>query len=100
MVTVHLLVDGPDRVKKGALDARAVEGIMRGYGTTSRSYLVWLQHLRVVNFMRFIYRPPESQRCNAEKLVDIDVTVKYQTPPRGARAAPLVGQSSRNCRAG
>ena len=62
---------------------------MMGYGTVSRSYVVWLPHLRQVKRMRSIYRLPEFQRWNAEKLGDIDVTVKDQTAPRRARAVPL-----------
>ena len=89
LVNVHLPVDGPDRANRGALDARAVEGVMLGYGTMSHSYFVWMPHLRQVKLMRSIYRLPESQRWSAEKVGDIDVTVKDQTALRGARTVPL-----------
>ena len=70
--------------------------LMMGYGTMSRSYLVWLPHLRQVKLMRSIYRLPESQRWNAETLGDIDVTVEDQTAPRGARAVPCRAEFQRS----
>ena len=89
LVNVHLPINSPERVRQGALDARAVEGVMLGYGDLSHSYLVWLPHLRQVRTMRSITRLPLSQRWSASKLEDIDVTKKDIHAGRGARAVPF-----------
>ena len=47
-VHVHLPLDGPDQAQRGALDARAVEGVMLGFGDFSHSYLVWMLHIKQV----------------------------------------------------
>ena len=88
-MNVHLPIDSPERVRQGALDARAVEGVMLGYGDLSHSYLVWLPHIRQVRTMRAITRLPLSQRWSASKLEDIDVTKKDIHAGRGARAVPF-----------
>ena len=60
LVNVHLQLDGPAPARRGALEARAVKGIMLGYGDVSHSYLVWLPHIRQVRLVRSITRLPVS----------------------------------------
>ena len=93
VVHVHLPPDGPDRAERGALDSRAVEGVMLGYGAMSHSYWVWLPHARQVKPMRSITRMPLSQRWSAEKLEDIDVPRKGMHAGRGARAVPFTDRA-------
>ena len=54
---VHLPLDGPEQIKRGALDERAVEGVMLGYGDVSHSYLVWMPHMKQVRLKRRESRP-------------------------------------------
>ena len=68
LVHVHLPLDGPAQNRQGALDSRAVDGIMLGYGDVSHSYLVWMPHLQQVRLMRPITRRPLSQRWSADAL--------------------------------
>ena len=75
-VHVHLPLDGPDQAQRGALDARAVEGVMLGYGDVSQSYLVWMPHIKQVRLMRSITRLPFSQRWRADAWKAVDVTKK------------------------
>ena len=58
------------------MDARAVRGIMLGYGDLSYSYLVWVPHISQVRLMRSVTRLPLSLRWSASKLEDIAVTKK------------------------
>ena len=89
LVHVHLPLDGPAQTKRGALDSRAVDGVMLGYGDTSHSYLVWLPHLQQVLPMRSVTRRPLSQRWDAAALEAITATKKGQHGGRGARAVPF-----------
>ena len=95
LVNVHLPSDGPDRAQRGALDARAVEGIMLGYSTVSHAYKVWLPHLQKVKPMRAISRLPLSQRWSAEKLSAVSVSARDEHTGRGARAVPLTDREPR-----
>ena len=89
LVHVHLPLDGPAQNRRGALDSRAVDGVMLGYGDVLHSYFVWMPHLRQVRLMRSITRRPLSQRWSADALEAIDVTKKDLHAARGARAVPF-----------
>ena len=89
-VHVHLPRDSPAQVDGGALDSRAVDGIMLGYGDVSHSYLVWMPHVQQVCLMRSITRRPLSQRWSAEDLQAVNATKKDCHAGRGARAVPFV----------
>ena len=95
LVNVHLPSDGPDRAQRGALDARAVEGIMLGYSTVSHAYKVWLPHLQKVKTMRSISRLPLSQRWCADKVSVVNVCARDEHTSRGARAVPLTDREPR-----
>ena len=89
LLKVHLLLDGPGRARRGALDACAVEGITLEHGDMSHSYLVWMPRIRQVRCMRSITRLPMSQCSIASKLEDIDMTKKDPHAGRGSQAVPF-----------
>ena len=86
---VHLPLDGPDQAQRGALDARAISGVMLGYGDVSQSYLVWMPHIKQVRLMRSITLLPFSQRWRADAWKAVDVTKKDLHAGRGAQAVPF-----------
>jgi hypothetical protein len=87
LVFVHLPIKGPERREGGALDPRAVEGLLIGYGTDSHSYIVYVNG--DVNQYRSIYRMPLSRRWSAEKLERMHVSRQAAHDGRGARAVPF-----------
>ena len=74
LVHVHLPLDGTAQARRGAMGARAVDGVMLGYSDVSHSYFVWLPHLQQVRPMRSITRLPLSQRWSASAQEAITAT--------------------------
>ena len=87
LVLVHLPIKGPKRREGGALDPRAVEGLLIGYGKDSYSYVVYVNG--EVKQYRSIYRMPLSKRWSAEKLESMHVNRQAAHEGRGARAVPF-----------
>ena len=91
-VQVYLPAKGPERLERGALDARTKIGVVLGYGTQSHSYVVFSEG--EVDFYRSIYRRSLSNRWSAEKLQEVNVTRKDQHAPREARTVPFTAREA------
>ena len=91
-VQVYLPAKGPERLERGALDARTKIGVVLGYGTQSHSYVVFSEG--EVDFYRSIYRRSLSNRWSAEKLQEVNVTRKDQHVPREARTVPFTAREA------
>ena len=62
-------------------------GVVLGYATGSHAYLVFVEG--PLRAYRSIYRLPLSRRWNADRLQDVNVTLKDLHAPRGARVVPF-----------
>ena len=87
LALVHLPPKGPERREGGALDPRAKQGLVLGYGMMSHSYCMYVDG--VVRYVRSIQRMPLSQRWSAELLQEMSVTKQDLHGGRGARATPF-----------
>ena len=87
LALVHLPPKGPERREGGALDARAKQGVVLGYGAMSHSYCVYVDG--AVRYARSIQRMPLSQRWSADLLEGVNVSKQDMHSSRGARAVPF-----------
>ena len=92
LVLVHLPPKGPERRAGGALDPRAKEGLVLGYGAMSHSYCVYVDG--AVRYSRSIQRKPLSQRWSAAALEGMAVSRQDLHTARGARAVPFTDRAA------
>ena len=91
-VLVHLPIKGPERQEAGALDSRAKDGIVLGYGRQRHSYIIFSNG--TVDEYRAIHRLPLSRRWDAAKLQEVNVTPKDLHGGRGSRAVPFTNREA------